>query len=224
MQKVNGIYLPAGDTHFPEAIRSNPMYEGKGTYQFKKLMAALQCVTHKRGSVALDVGAHVGLWTRVLAHEFHWVHAFEPLAGHHACLQRNCEGLANVLTYGGFALGDREGLVGLCSVQDNSGNAHVCSPAAEGATVLPVRRIDDLLDDASMVVSFMKIDVEGYELEVVKGAEQLIKRTHPVMVVEQKPGYAERYGFKTYAVIDLLKSWGASIVWVKAGDYCLRWG
>ena len=54
-QRVHGIYLPTGDTHFPDMIRKGPLFAGKGTYQLNKLEAAMPYVKDKR--VAVDVGA-----------------------------------------------------------------------------------------------------------------------------------------------------------------------
>ncbi len=72
-------------------------------------------------------------------------------------------------------------------------------------------------------VDFIKIDTEGYEYFVLKGAEKTIKRDHPVIVVEQKESTKDRYGLQFEQAVTLLKSWGA--VWRGAisGDHILHW-
>lgn len=225
MQKVLGIYLPDGDTHFPDMLRRSPLLDGKGTYQLNKIEAAIVLCKQKR--VAVDIGAHVGLWSRVLARSFEKVHAFEPVREYLECLHLNIEeAKGKVLVCGNILLGSEQGIASVMRVASNSGNTHVGvlveGEFEAGGVHLAMYRFDDLWE--GNYVDFMKIDVEGYEYEVVLGAAETIKRTKPVMVVEQKPGNAERYGRKTGEVLDLLKSWGASIVWEKSGDYCLKWG
>lgn len=222
MQKVNGIFLPATDTHFPFAIGKNPMFAGKGTYQLKKLQAALLHVKHPASGWAVDVGAHVGLWTHVLAHQFERVCAFEPNAALASCWRENCGSFNNVeLTQ--CALGRTECQAPMVVVANNSGNTRMSHNGESTVELVRVVPLDQVLDKLAPV-KFIKIDVEGYEYEVVTGGEELIRHNKPVMVVEQKRGNAERYGHKTGAVLDLLKSWGASIVWEMSGDYCLTWG
>ena len=224
MQVVNGIYLPDKDTHFVAALRSSPLVDGKATYQLSKLNAAMPYVKHK--GVAVDVGAHVGLWTRILAKQFALVHAFEPLLEHVQCLEANCAGQKNVVVHNGFLLGNQSGAVSFLRTDENSGNCrvHRDDTMLDGTNdVFPMRRLDEFWALRDVAINFLKIDVEGYENAVVLGGEKTIRTYRPVMVVEQKPNHAERYGIRTGEVLDLLKGWGARIVWQRAGDFCLTW-
>lgn len=223
MQRVLGIYLPSDDDHFPRMIRKGKLIGGKGTYQLNKLEAALPYVKHK--GLAIDIGAHVGLWTRVLAAHFEQVVAFEPVHDHALCLEMNCLGLKNVRLVTSCALGSGVGVVTVVPTKGNSGNAYVSLDALAVHPPIVTQPLDDCIEkDQHSSVSFIKVDVEGYEYEVVLGATSVIVASKPVMVVEQKPGHAERYGRKTGEVLDLLKSMGARIVWEKSGDFCLTWG
>ena len=49
-------------------------------------------------------------------------------------------------------------------------------------------------------ITFIKYDIEGYELRAIQGSEQTIKKYNPVIVVEQNKGNLDS--------VDLLKSWG----------------
>ena len=224
MQLVNGIFIPFGDTHFAAALRASPIMDGKGTYQLSKIQAVLPFARDRR--VALDIGAHVGLWTMQLAKSFETVHAFEPLPVHVECFKANTAELKNVILHE-LCLGSHNGVAAIQPIEDNSGNSHMAATGETIASALManLNRLDDYAEERmpGVEVGFIKIDVEGYEIHVVKGAEKLIQRCRPVMVVEQKPGYAERYGCSTGLVLNLLKSWGARIVWQRAGDFCLTW-
>jgi len=217
---VAGISLPLGDTHFADHLEKGPLFAGKGTYQFAKIERALQ-VASKRG-VALDVGGHIGLWSRVLAHTFNRVIAFEPLPAlipHFKYNTADCENVRLIE----FAVSDECGEIELATVADNSGNGHVVpADAAPGVLVHHTQCVT--LDSLNIHdVDFIKIDVEGWERHVIEGGQRLIRRDHPVMVVEQKPGNAERYGDKQHAAVRLLESWGYAVVWERSGDFCLRW-
>lgn len=216
-QVVRGTYLPEGDTHFSAALLKNPMFQGLGTYQLKKIDAALPFVNHK--GIALDIGAHVGLWSRVLAASFDYVYAYEPIFS--SILSLNIEPRFRNVVIRPFALGNINGVIGFHKELDNSGNTRVSSSTD---VEVEIHRLDDITrDQPPSSADFIKIDVEGYEYPVIQGAELFIKACKPVMVVEQKKGNSERYGFKTGAAIELLESWGAKVLWQMSGDFCLSW-
>ena len=116
-----------------------------------------------------------------------------------------------------FAVSDHAGTLRIAMPDGNSGNAHVGN---DGELVRSI-----VLDHYALGrrVDFMKIDVEGFEAKVLAGAQALIKRDKPVIVIEQKPGNAERYGFKQKDALTMLKSWGATEVAEMSGDHILKW-
>lgn len=215
-QVVRGIHLPTDDAHFAGHLEKGPLFEGKGTYQYAKIEKALGCVKSHR--IALDIGAHVGLWSRVLAAHFLSVIAFEPVPSHLECFRLNAMAVPNIMLLE-CALGREQGLITVAPITGNSGNAHVTTGLAAG-TPVDVRTLDSFAFD---FVDFIKIDVEGFELPVIEGGEGTIRRDKPAMVVEQKPGNAERYGYRQTQAVELLQAWGAKVLWIKSGDYCLGW-
>lgn len=213
MIKCRGIWLPDHETHLQPHIERGPLVDGKGTYQFQKIELALSHV--KQWRTAVDVGAHVGLWARVLAGRFERVEAFEPKSEHHECWERNVMA-ANVALHR-CALGARPGPARMVTINGNSGHSHVTD---DGAVEIQMQTLDSFrLDD----VDFVKIDTEGYEREVVLGATETLRRCKPVMIVEQKPNNGRRYGHGDYGALKLLEMMGATIVAKKAGDYVLTW-
>ena len=220
---VRVVVLPAKDTHFADAIQSGPMAYGRGTYQLKKIQPAVAFVKNK--GTALDIGAHVGLWSMILSRQFEEVHAFEPVPIHLACFKANLYDRRNVHVHP-VALGSQNGIVSLNIEEANSGNTHVTPMGTKSADpfAVNVHRLDVLVSEMGInKAQFIKIDVEGYELEVVKGAEKYIRDCKPVMVVEQKRSYSNRYASYDGQVIELLKAWGAQVMWTMNGDYCLKW-
>lgn len=222
MKQIEGIWLPDSDDHFQAHLQANPLYEGRGTYQFKKVEAALRVVSSDRRGVAVDVGAHVGLWSRVLAHEFAKVLAIEPVPAHLECLRRNVADLDNVEILEAAVTDRNNSTVDIILEGGNTGNSRVCDlnqTMLPGTRTLPCMAI--ALDALQLeAVDLLKVDVEGYEIYVLQGAETTIKKHKPVVVVEQKQA---AYGNDRLAAVKLLQSWGAEVLWEKAGDVCLGW-
>ncbi len=213
-QMVYGMCLPEDDTHFAEQIRNNPTIDGKGTYQYKKLCAAImEC---KERKVAIDVGAHVGLWTRILAREFQHVKAFEPIEEHFECLVKNVPD-SHVIPYK-FALGNAVGHLPMKKTVDIA-TARISRFNEDRDCDVAIKTLDSF---AFTDVDFIKIDTEGYERHVVVGAEQTIRTCKPTIVVEQKRR-TRLYDDEEFGAVRLLESWGASLLWGMSGDYCLGW-
>jgi len=210
MKQVHGVWLPDTDTHFESHLR------GGGVYQGKKIAGALVRLSYPITGVALDIGAHVGLWSRELAKAFPAVVAFEPIREHVECFEQNMRTLDNVRLVRA-AVADIDGFVSMATCGENSGNAHISLD--ENMTV-PAVKIDSL--DLSGI-TFMKIDVEGYELPVLRGARETITRDRPIIVVEQKAGHAARYGLGDLDAVSWLQQLGMRVLWSMSGDYCMGW-
>lgn len=208
-----GIYLPDGETHLTGWMdKAGEIVDGKGTYQIKKLRAALShCKSFRH---AVDIGAHVGFWTMQLAKKFERVDSFEPVANHRACFAKNVN-MANV-TLHSMALGEKRDSISIVTEPTSSGDSRVAGPGD-----IPMKTLDDFgFDD----IDFIKIDTEGFELYVVRGAEQTVKRCRPVMIVEQKGHGMKYFGFGKHDAIELLESWGMKRVQELSGDFVMAPG
>lgn len=138
-------------------------------------------------AVTVDVGANCGLYTRELARLSKRVHAFEPSRQMAEVLRHTSA--ANVEVHE-IALSDREGEADLLIPQGEQGAVHglasleprvALSAKSCVALHVPMTRLDAVvLED----VSFVKIDVEGHELNVLNGAVALLQRSQPVFLVE----------------------------------------
>ncbi len=214
MIQADGWFFPDGETHLVEWLR-NPKnrYElnGRVAYQAKKQVAALALCKSFR--TAVDVGSHIGLWSYNLGHRFGVVHAFEPVAAHRECFARNVD-LPNVSLHP-IALGERDDMIHIHTAPTSSGDSWV-----DGHGDIPMRRLDDLnIAD----VDFIKLDCEGYELFALRGAEETLKRHHPVICVEQKPGKAQQFGLYETGAVSYLQKLGAQLRLTMSGDFFLSW-
>lgn len=186
--------------------------DGQLTYQYRKLERALALVPEDRRRRAVDIGAHVGLWSMQLVKHFEFVYAFEPNPVVADLWRWNVTAKNAALRE--VALGKAQTTVGLKIYDGHSGHTQV-----SGGGDIPMATLDSF---GFVDVDFIKIDVEGLEASVVKGAEDTIRRCRPVMVVEQK-GEDARMGLKKDGALTWLQSIGMTPVDCIGGDYFLVW-
>jgi FkbM family methyltransferase len=230
---VGGLWLPAHEMHligWMNHPKNRVVIDGRLAYQWKKQQLAMAHV--KQWRTAVDVGGHCGLWSMHLVRRFQHVHAFEPVALHRECFECNVApqfidvttlqdkdtvlspGEKNFTLYP-CALGEVDGKCSMHTTPSSSGDSFV-----SGAGDIPIRRLDDFdLQD----VDFIKLDCEGYELLALKGGEQTLKRCRPTIIVEQKPGRAQKFGLPESGAVDYLESLGAQLLAVRSGDYVMAW-
>jgi len=214
VKQVCGWWMPDHEAHLGPWMatpKNKLVLHGRQAYQGKKQLAALTYCKKRRAAV--DVGGHVGLWSYNLAHEFGAVFAFEPVAEHRACFERNMLGIGQHVHLHAIALGAAESSVAMWSEPGSSGNTQV-----SGAGEIPMKTLDslDLVD-----VDFMKLDCEGYEENVLKGATKLIAKYEPVICVEQKRDMASRFGLAPQGAVRFLEKLGYRVAAEISGDYIM---
>ena len=222
MFKHQEIWLPDGERHFPEWMdRNGELVDGKGTYQIKKLRAALGHCRQFRS--AIDVGGHVGLWAMQLAKRFQQVHAFEPVPAFRECFMKNAGSMPNVSVHA-CALGAKPGRVSM-TIPPLAGGLDTGGTHVGGDGDVPMYRLDDMVAEGYekyVHIDFVKIDCEGYEHHVIEGGRQTIQRCRPCIIVEQKPHkLGPNFGIKGTPAVDLLKSWGYQVRREISGDFIM---
>ncbi len=190
-------------------------FESSGDrFEIDHLEKALEHVSGRR--YALDVGAHYGSWTRYLARDFDRVMAFEPVAETFACLKLNVEGLDNV-EIRNQAVGQEPGAV---SVSVGKMYTHPGMETVVGGGDTEMVRIDDLELDH---LDFLKIDVEGYELFVLKGAERTLVKHRPTIILEENIRGPLEHAVENGECGKYLASLGAELVGVENKDLIFAW-
>jgi len=146
----------------------------------------------KPGMVTVDVGANVGLHTLGLARAVGpagRVHAFEPDPGNRRLLERAVRraGLANVILHR-EACSDRAGTLRLYASAANKGDHRtVPAPEARRSFEIPAVALDEALADEPHV-DFVKIDVQGAEVPVLRGLARTLERNPAIgILVELTP-------------------------------------
>lgn len=220
MKFVDSWWFPKGEAHLPQWMatpKARMIINGRPAYQGKKQLAAIaECGRLGRTHRAIDVGGHIGLWSYNLAFAFRDVVAFEPVQAHRDCFERNCADQlkAGRITLHPCALGMNEGSVSIHTAPTSSGDSWV-----KGAGDIPMHTLDSFNFES---VDFIKIDCEGYEENVLRGAMQLITTNRPIICVEQKRDMASsRFGLQALGAVQLLLDLGYKVAHEMSGDYIM---
>ena len=175
----------------------------------------------KPGMNIAEAGANIGVYTiqlaRLVGPEGR-VFAFEPDLHLFACLRENLDraGVAYVEAHH-CALGSASGKLSLAWDGLNSGDTHLSREAQAGATQVEVARLDMVL--AGKRVDFFKLDVQGWELEVLRGMTGLFAANPALrMFVEYWPAGLRRAGAEPAELLAFFKEHG----WALAGTPDLR--
>jgi FkbM family methyltransferase len=166
---------------------------GRANYEEEMNLLDLLCQPH---TLSIDVGAKVGMYTYRIVKYSKAVWAFEPIPELANLLRKQFGRQVHVE---GVALSDqsrratlripftskRMPRYGLSTIEPaNTLNSPRLATVRE--VDVDVRRLDDF---QIANIGFMKIDVEGHELAVVKGARESLRRCHPTLLIEANDQY-----------------------------------
>lgn len=164
-------------------------------------------------SNCIDVGAHKGeileLFLEYAPKGRHT--AFEPIPQLFQSLQKNYRQRVNVFP---FALSNRSGSMLFNVVVDDPAYSGLQrrsyksdNPTIESIEV-EVRMLDDVMKADNHAIHLMKIDVEGGELDVLKGATRILSTDKPILIFEFGKGASEYYGTMPHHMHELLDTLG----------------
>ena len=193
MKQVKGWWLPDTDTDFDRWILD-------GEYQ-KEHRDGILSFLKKQGikfENCLDVGAHVGFWLKDLCKNFDRVYAFEPISDVRECLEKNIKS-DNYLLFS-YGLGNKNEKVKVNYLPEATGNTYI---SKEGNREIEIKKLDDIVLPK---IEYIKIDAEGFELEVLKGGQKLIEKDKPFIHVEVKGKVLVKQGLSSNDVENYLQS------------------
>ena len=176
------VFVIADDEYIGRSISNGCEWDGWMREDVEKY--------YKDGTEILDIGANIG-YNSLMFSDYGPVHAFEPLF--HKIVQLNIENnklknevcvfacaLSNEKTISKMYLPNRAVGTGL----RNYGGSSLCKQEfsdADTETEVECYKLDDIYNGRPSII---KIDVEGHELEVLKGAENTIKKYMPTLLIE----------------------------------------
>lgn len=208
--------LASGDTlhvNLAEDMCHGYFYHGR--LEHEQYAEELFKLVLRPGGCAYDIGANIGYFTRVLSKivgNNGRIRAFEPMPSALRLLRINTADLSNVFIHD-LAVTDNNGVAPF-AVRAH-GDTSSLGESKDGSLQINVDtvRLDDLrpIDEN---VSLIKIDVEGYELEVLKGATKVIASCRPILYFEFIPAYATRRGIRLDDFENLLRPLGYELRWI----------
>ncbi len=151
----------------------------------------------KNRVVAIDVGAHKGVWTEKMAPVFGRVYCFEPNILLYSRLSSwSSREFNNVIVYNHAILDiDSYGSLYFLSKSTQKSRSRYVMGDETGQII--IRKLDsyDIKE-----CNLLKIDVEGGEMAVLRGARRILRHQRPVVVVEYKSLNANRFGWSLHSL------------------------
>ncbi|WP_157727471.1 FkbM family methyltransferase [Stappia sp. ES.058] len=185
---------------------------------FERRETEIVRTTLQDGDVFVDIGANVGWFTMVAAETVGTrgrVISFEPFPGSFERLRRNIDVNGfDTVTAIPCALSDRDGKVPFFANTANSGrNSMFQDPDQVRVSEIEMRRGQDVLAQLDVEhINFCKIDVEGAELQVLRGLDRHLKDGRiDHILIEMNPEKLEQAGGSIDALFTLLRDSGFDI-------------
>jgi FkbM family methyltransferase len=178
--------------------------------KYDRLTKVIISKTVKTDTVCVDIGAHKGeildLFIQKAHHQKHF--AFEPIPDLYHQLILKYADTCNVFPY---ALGDAEGETTFQYVRNAPAYSGIKKRSYEikhpdiKELMVQLKTLDSMIP-TDIKVGFIKIDVEGAEFSVLKGALNILKRDHPFVIFECGLGASDYYGTTPEEVFDFFKN------------------
>jgi FkbM family methyltransferase len=178
----------------------------------------LTLLSDRAGLGIIDIGGHAGRHSLAMKRKLNpeYLLIFEPLPEQHRMLQAVFDGERGVVVYN-CALGNTTGqsdFVVKRGALEESGlrrRSFYNDRHANDVELIPVtvRMLDTI--NIPFKIHFIKIDTEGGEIDILKGAAHLLHRDAPIVSVEYGPGGYDAYGYEPGTLFDLASEGGYSV-------------
>ncbi len=162
----------------------------------------------EKGDLFVDIGANIGGWSILLSGTGAKVKAFEPVPSTYELLQENIklnEKNSNIEIYQ-LGISSSEGYLNFTADLDTGNHVLHDNDYYKGLTqMIQVKRLNDIIDE---IPKLIKIDVEGHELEVLKGADKILSNGKLKAIIIETFRWANYNHPKLRQLEDLLSSYG----------------
>jgi FkbM family methyltransferase len=194
IEKVNDFWVPSNDVHIEKWKAGAPFTQNKCLNKFLKYCESQT----KEMKTVIDVGAWCGTWAKAIEPFARKVIAFEPDKTHFECLQRNC---TINCTPRMEAVGSQ--LKEISLTEDNFTQAKRVNDKGN----IRMITLDHIAyEDVDMI----KIDVEGYEMEVLKGATKTLENVKYLMI--ELNNNTKKYGSNNIVVEKFIGDLGFKVL------------
>jgi FkbM family methyltransferase len=179
MIERSGWFFPNIDSHFEKQVAEYP----NTAYQQESINQAYSFV--KNFNNAIDIGANVGLHSVRFAQKFKKVVSFEPVSINFECLKKNTLIFDNI-THFNCGLGDSvtTTTISIPGSYDNCGAYSIVDFVDSKEELVSEEISIERLDNFNLEVDLIKIDTQGFEVPVLTGGMETLKRCSPVLILE----------------------------------------
>ena len=198
--------------------RKSDLAHYTASFEGRAEFACLAQAASKQGGVLFDIGAHCGLISTLwcAARTENRVFSFEPspVLSQHLAEIRELNGFGERMDISQAAVGETQGTISMLIdpvggfVQSRHFDHTMWS--APTSIEVAVETIESASARLGVVPDFIKLDIEGYEYEAIKGATFFLTAHRPTLFLELHLNYLEERKIPAKSVVDLLGQCGYS--------------
>jgi FkbM family methyltransferase len=179
MKEKGGWFFPNLDSHFAKHTEEYP----NTRYQQNSLETAYSLMSNFK--TVIDIGANIGLHSVRFAQKFQHVFSFEPVLANFECLEKNVSIFPNVKLYKhGLGEIEKKEIISLPKSWNNCGAFSIVDFKDSQEELINEEIQIKRLDDFNFNCDLIKIDTQGFEMSVIKGGLETIKKNKPVLILE----------------------------------------
>lgn len=164
----------------------------------------------EKGKLTIDVGGNSGYQTYFHA-KYNNVVTYEPVPELFKVLQHNLKGLDNVTLINKAVTDSDRDITLHVDINRLSMTSQMPLVESQAITVPGVALDNEGFDHVANLVGFIKVDVEGYELDVLEGCKNLVNQHRPTMMVEVYQPWCDKVGFDSEQIFDFFDCRGYTI-------------
>jgi len=200
---VKGFWVQKNDYFFDMMSDSEFPLDGKLHDEL------LDLIDIKNFRNCLDIGAHIGIWSKVLSKRFDNVYSFEPSKSNCYFFKKNLENTKNVFL-NNYAIYDTDNAqVNITQlVENNFGSYCLTESGYEKEFDVVTKKIDSL---NLTNIDFIQLHTKGCEYQVLKGSEKTLMNFKPVLVFQIYDDQLKLFSSNSNEIINYLKALGYKI-------------
>ena len=188
-------------------------------FGFKESSKEMLYSLMSKGQTIIDVGANVGditMHSAKIVGAYGAVYSFEPDLENYRRLEKNLKlNKFTNITVNNFGLGNEKGIFYMKNINSkNRGmNKIVSKDMMEGTHEIKVNRLDSYVKENKLdKVDLIKIDVEGFEYNVLQSSTETIKKFHPIFFIELNDKHLIEQGSSAKELVQFLENENYTII------------
>jgi len=194
----------------------------QGTYEPETFVKLKDIFQNKQIKIFWDIGANVGMYSVFIAKRFSChIYSFEPSKKYHKFLKLNTSFFKKVKAYN-FGIGSISKIERIILTEEPGSNyisRNKLDRNAKKTERCEIRTIKSL--SKIKPPNLVKIDVEGFEYEILNSSIDFFKKNKTILIVEIDEEHLERYSKNKNDILELLKSRNYLIERIsKSNNYC----